>query len=126
VEAPLEPRDVLVVSPYNAQVARLRQALPAGIRAGTVDTFQGKQAPVVLYSMATSTPDDMPREMGFLVSLNRFNVATSRAQALVVVVASPALLTAPCRTPEQMRLVNALARYVELADVSEPEIVPPQ
>ncbi len=64
--------------------------------------------------------------MGFLFSLNRFTVATSRAQALVVVVASPALLTAPCRTPEQMRLVNALARYVELAAVPGPEIVPPQ
>ena len=76
---------------------------------------QGKEAPVVIYSMATSTPDDMPRDMSFLFSLNRFNVATSRARALVVLVCNPALLTVRCRTPEQMRLENAMARFVELA-----------
>ena len=111
----LTVRDILVVSPYNAHVARLRQVLPKGVRAGTVDKFQGQQAPVVFYSMATSTPDDMPRDMSFLFSPNRFNVATSRAQALVVLVCSPALLTVRCRTPEQMRLANALAFFVELA-----------
>jgi predicted RecB family nuclease len=112
---PMGPADVLVVSPYNAHVTRLRQVLPEGVRAGTVDKFQGQQAPVVIYSMATSTPDDMPRDMSFLFSPNRFNVATSRAQALVVLVCSPALLTVPCRTPDQMRLANALAFFVELA-----------
>ena len=112
---PLRPTDILIVSPYNAHVARLRQALPAGVRAGTVDKFQGQQAPVVIYSMATSTPDDMPRDMSFLFSPNRFNVATSRAQALAVLVCNPALLTVSCRTPDQMRLANALAFFVELA-----------
>ena len=111
----IEPKDILVVSPYNAQVGRLEDALPDGVRAGTVDKFQGKEAPVVIYSMATSTPDDMPRDMSFLFSLNRFNVATSRARALVVLVCNPALLTVSCRTPDQMRLANAMARFVELA-----------
>ena len=111
----LQPKDVLVVSPYNAQVARLRRALPAGVRTGTVDKFQGQEAPVVIYSMATSTPDDMPRDMSFLFSPNRFNVATSRAQALVILVCNPALLTVACRTPEQMRRANTLAFFVEVA-----------
>ncbi len=112
---PILPKDILVVSPYNAHVAKLRQLLPNGVRAGTVDKFQGQEAPVVFYSMATSTPDDMPRDMTFLFSHNRFNVATSRAQALVILVCSPALLTVSCKTPEQMRLANGLARFVELA-----------
>jgi predicted RecB family nuclease len=111
----LRPSDILVVSPYNAHVTCLRRVLPDDVRAGTVDKFQGQQAPVVIYSMATSTPDDMPRDMSFLFSPNRFNVATSRAQALVVLVCNPALLTVACRTPDQMRLANALAFFVELA-----------
>jgi predicted RecB family nuclease len=112
----IEPKDVIVVSPYNVQVGRLGDALPDGILVGTVDKIQGREAPVVIYSMATSTPDDMPRDMSFLFSLNRFNVATSRARALVVLVCNPALLTVRCRTPEQMRLANAMARFVELAN----------
>ena len=59
----IEPKDVIVVSPYNVQVGRLGDALPDGILVGTVDKIQGKEAPVVIYSMATSTPDDMPRDM---------------------------------------------------------------
>ncbi len=115
---PIQPKDILVVSPYNAQVVLLHKALPAHVRVGTVDKFQGKEAPVVIYSMATSTPDDMPRDMSFLFSRNRFNVATSRAQAHVILVCNPALLTVPCKTPEQMRLANVLARFVELAGES--------
>ena len=111
----IEPKDILVVSPYNVQVGRLGDALPTGVMAGTVDKFQGREAPVVIYSMATSTPDDMPRDMSFLFSLNRFNVATSRARALVVLVCNPALMTVSCKTPDQMRLANAMARFVELA-----------
>ena len=122
----LLPKDVLVVSPYNAQVARLRGALPAGVRAGTVDKFQGQEAPVVIYSMATSTPDDMPRDMSFLFSPNRFNVATSRAQALVILVCNPALLTVACRTPEQMRLANTLAFFVEVAQAAAPAQTDPR
>lgn len=105
--------DILVVAPCNAQVARLRAALPGGARVGTVDKFQGQQAAVVIFSMATSSADDVPRGLEFLFSLNRLNVAISRARALAVLICSPELLRVRCRTPEQMRLVNALCLLVE-------------
>jgi uncharacterized protein len=115
----LEIGDVLVVAPYNAQVARLGAALPTGARAGTVDKFQGQQAPVVIYSMAASSGEDVPRGLEFLMSPNRLNVALSRAQALAILVCSPALLQPACRTAEQVRLANALCRLVELAGPAE-------
>ena len=114
--------DVLVVAPYNVQVATLRARLPEGARVGTVDKFQGQEAPIVLYSMATSTADEAPRGMEFLYSLHRLNVATSRARCVAAIVASPALLTPGCRTPEQMRLANPFCRFLELAsNTSAPE-----
>jgi uncharacterized protein len=115
-EEPLSPSDILVVAPYNAQVAALRQKLPADVRVGTVDKFQGKEAPIVIYSLTTSSAADAPRGLEFLYSLNRLNVATSRAQALVILVASPELPTASCKTPRQMQLVNALCAYLERAE----------
>ena len=108
--------DILIVAPYNAQVVALREALP-GAQVGTVDKFQGQQAPIVIYSMTTSSPEDAPRGMEFLYSSNRLNVATSRAKAACVLVGSPKLLEAECRSPRQMKLVNAFCRYVELAQV---------
>ncbi len=111
---PLTPDDILIVAPYNAQVSDLGERLP-GARIGTVDKFQGQEAPVVIYSMATSSPEEAPRGMEFLYSLHRLNVATSRAQAVCILVASPRLLEPECRTPRQMQLANALCRYVELA-----------
>ena len=108
-------KDVLVVAPYNAHVALLRQRLPRGVAVGTVDKFQGQEAPIVIYSMATSTPEDAPRGMEFLYSGNRLNVALSRAQALVILVNSPELLYARCRTPAELAQANALCRFVELA-----------
>lgn len=107
--------DILVVAPYNAQVGLLRQSLPAGSRVGTVDKFQGQEGAVTIYSMTTSNPEDIPRNFEFLYSTNRLNVAVSRARALAILVASPRLLLARCATPEQMRLANALCRYVEMA-----------
>ena len=112
---PLGVGDILVVAPYNAQVRRLIEALPRGARAGTVDKFQGQEAPVVIYSMATSSVDDAPRGIDFLFSLNRLNVAASRAQGLVILTCSPELLQSRCRTPDQMRLASALCRLVEVA-----------
>jgi uncharacterized protein len=100
--------DILVVTPYNAQVNLLAGKLPPGARVGTVDRFQGQQAPACLISMATSSAEEMPRNIEFLFSVNRLNVAISRAQVLAVVFASPRLLDVPCSTIEQMRLVNAL------------------
>jgi uncharacterized protein len=114
----LTGQDILVVSPYNAQVSRLAERLAAGgVRVGTVDKFQGQEAPVVIYSMATSRPEDAPRGMEFLYSSNRLNVSTSRARCAAVLVASPKLLEPECRTPRQIRLANALCRFRELAQV---------
>jgi len=115
VREPLTLQDVLVVAPYNAHVAVLRSTLPAGARVGTVDKFQGQEAPIVIYSMATSTADEAPRGMEFLYSLHRLNVATSRARGVAAIVANPALLAPDCRTPEQMRLANPFCRFLELA-----------
>ncbi|HEY7306559.1 MAG TPA: TM0106 family RecB-like putative nuclease [Bryobacteraceae bacterium] len=115
---PLRLDDVLIVAPYNAQVSDLFERLP-NARVGTVDKFQGQQAPIVIYSLTTSSPEDAPRGMEFLYSLNRLNVATSRAQAMVIVVASPRLFEAECRTPRQMQLANALCRYLELARTAD-------
>ncbi|HEX2705106.1 MAG TPA: C-terminal helicase domain-containing protein, partial [Candidatus Lustribacter sp.] len=113
--AALTEQDVLVVAPYNAAVAMLRAYLPPGVRVGTVDKFQGQQAPVVVYSMTSSNAAVAPRGVDFLYDLHRFNVAISRAKALTVVVGSPALLDAAVHSPEQLRAVNALCRYVDLA-----------
>jgi predicted RecB family nuclease len=100
--------DVLVVAPYNAQVNALRARLPGAVRVGTVDRFQGQEAPVCLVSMTTSSGEELPRDIAFLFSLNRINVAVSRAQVAAMVFASPALLETPCRTIEEMALINTL------------------
>ena len=92
-----------------------RRSRTSAIRIGTVDKFQGQEAPVVFYSMASSSGDDVPRGLDFLFSRNRLNVAISRAKCLAYLVASPRLLDANCRTVEQMRLANALCRFVERA-----------
>ncbi|MGH7127900.1 MAG: DEAD/DEAH box helicase, partial [Planctomycetaceae bacterium] len=117
-ERPLTRQDLMVVAPYNAQVTALAAALP-GVRVGTVDKFQGQQAPVVVVSLTTSTADEAPRGMSFLYSANRLNVATSRAKGLCILVGNPKLFEPDCRTPDQMRLANAFCRYLELASIVE-------
>lgn len=114
LEQPVELRDILVIAPYNAQVFELQDRIPGG-NIGTVDKFQGQEAPIVIYSMTTSSYADAPRGMEFLYSLNRLNVATSRAKCLCILVASPSVFEAQCRTPHQMQLANASCRYLELA-----------
>jgi uncharacterized protein len=114
VEAPVGLEEILIIAPYNAQVFEL-QARLSGARIGTVDKFQGREAPIVIYSMTTSSYSDAPRGMEFLYSANRLNVATSRAKCICVVVASPRLFEPECRTPRQMQLANAFCRYLELA-----------
>ena len=113
---PLQLEDILIVAPYNAQVSDLLNRI-RNARVGTVDKFQGQQAPAVIYSLTTSSPEEAPRGMEFLYSLNRLNVATSRARAMVILVGSPRLLEPECGSPRQMQLANALCRYVELARV---------
>jgi superfamily I DNA and/or RNA helicase len=109
--------DILVVAPYNAQVSALRKRLPDGARVGTVDKFQGQEAPIVFYSMTTSSPEDAPRGMEFLYSLNRLNVAISRARCVAVVIASPALFEVECKTSRQIELANTFCRYLETARI---------
>ena len=113
---PIGVKDILVVSPYNMQVNLLRSRLPEGALVGTVDKFQGQEAAVVLISMATSSGDDLRRQIEFLYSRNRLNVAISRARCLSVIVASPRLLETGCSTIEQLRLVNALCWAKNFAD----------
>jgi uncharacterized protein len=107
--------DILVVAPYNAQVGEIQKRLPDAARVGTVDKFQGQEAPISIYSMTSSSAEDAPRGMAFLYSRNRLNVATSRARCVTAVVATPALLTVAARTPEQMRLANALCQFALIA-----------
>jgi predicted RecB family nuclease len=115
----LEWSDVLIVAPYNAQVGAIQRRLPKEARVGTVDKFQGQEAPISVYSLTTSSPELAPRGMDFLYSRNRLNVATSRARCVALVVGSPDLWRVRARTPAQMRLANAFCRFVELATSGE-------
>jgi len=127
----LTAADIRIVAPFNAQVNRIAAALGSSsgaggsedpplrtVQVGTVDKFQGQTCAVVIYSMATSRPEDAPRGMEFLYSLNRLNVATSRARCAVFLIASPRLFEPDCRTPRQMLLANALCRYLEMAETA--------
>ncbi|HUJ75400.1 MAG TPA: AAA domain-containing protein, partial [bacterium] len=111
----LAASDIKVVAPYNAQVAAMTARLPKGVAVGTVDRFQGQQAPIVIYSMASSSAEDAPRGMGFLYNPNRLNVATSRALCACILVAAHRLLEPESHTPEQMSWANCVCRYRELA-----------
>lgn len=113
---PIALEDILIIAPYNAQVFELQERMP-GARVGTVDKFQGQEAPIVFYSMTTSSHADAPRGMEFLYSLNRLNVATSRARCMCVLVGSPSLFEPECKTPRQMEMANGFCRYLELAEV---------
>lgn len=117
---PLQMKNILIVAPYNAQVNTLKEALP-GLQIGTVDKFQGQEAPVVIYSMTSSSPEDAPRGMSFLYSPSRLNVATSRAKCICILVASPALFKPECHSIEQMKWANGLCRYLQLAKRVPPE-----
>ncbi len=111
--------DILVVAPYNAQVAAIQASLQRRLhrpgRVGTVDKFQGQEAPIAIYSMAASSAEDAPRGMSFLYDGHRLNVAVSRAMGLAIVIASPELLLVAPHGPDEMRKANALCRLVEIA-----------
>ncbi|CCH33648.1 TM0106 family RecB-like putative nuclease [Saccharothrix espanaensis] len=109
---PLDDSDVLVVAPYNLQVRLVRRELERSgyehVRVGTVDRFQGQEAPVVVTTMTSSAAVDLPRGLDFLLSRNRVNVALSRAQGVAVVVCSPRLVEADIRGVDQLRLVSGM------------------
>ncbi len=119
--APLRAEDFLVVAPYNDQVRLIRRVLDhdrtlTGVQVGTVDKFQGREAPVVFFTMTTSSADDMPRGPEFLFSRNRLNVAVSRARCLAFLVCTDELLNARARSIEEMRLIATLNAFVEYAE----------
>jgi uncharacterized protein len=118
---PMRASDLRVVAPYNAQVRTIRDALDAAglaeVPVGTVDKFQGQEAPVAMYSLTSSSAEEAPRGMSFLHALDRLNVATSRAKVVTHLIASPQTLEAECRTPDQLRQLNAFLRYREMARV---------
>jgi DNA polymerase III delta prime subunit len=116
IERPMEPKDILIVAPFNLQVRCLRGRLDPRIRIGSVDRFQGQEASAVIVSLCASTLDEAPRGAAFLLSPNRLNVAVSRAQALAIVVGSPMLVDVRCRSVEEMRLVNLLCHLVQYAE----------
>lgn len=109
---PITTDDILIVTPYNLQVQRLKDRLPSA-RVGTVDKFQGQEAPVVIFSFCSSSPDESPRGLDFLFDLRRINVAVSRAKALAIVVGSPRLLEVTATSIPLMKkasLVKELGR----------------
>lgn len=106
---------IKIISPYNAQVNRIKQALP-DVSVGTVDKFQGQEAPIIIYSVATSSPEDAPRGMDFLYSGNRLNVAVSRAECLFIMVANKKIFEPNCKSPAQMKLANSYCRFVEMVN----------
>jgi superfamily I DNA and/or RNA helicase len=107
--------DILIVAPFNLQVRCLRERLP-GIRIGSVDKFQGQEAPVVIVSLCSSTLEEAPRGASFLLNPNRLNVAVSRAEALAIVVGCPELMDIRCHSVEEMKLVNLLCHLVQYAE----------
>ena len=111
----LGPEQILVTAPYNVQVNRLQQCLGKRARVGTVDKFQGQEAPVAIHSLTASDGDAAPRGLGFLLEPNRLNVAISRAQCLSIVVGSPGLTTGIANTVEEAEQINRLCRITQSA-----------
>lgn len=109
----LQPTDIKIITPYNSNVFELQKRIP-NVEIGTVDKFQGQEAPVIIYSLASSTPEDAPRGMDFLYSPNRFNVAVSRAKVIFIMVGNSRLFEPDCKSPEQIKLANPFCRFMEL------------
>ncbi|WP_127473088.1 TM0106 family RecB-like putative nuclease [Microbacterium sulfonylureivorans] len=113
---PLGPRDIIVVTPYNAQQVAVEEALAgagfADVPVGTVDQFQGQEAAVAIVSLAASSGRDAPRGLEFLLLRNRLNVAISRAKHTAYLIHSPALLDDLPRTPEGVARLSGFARLV--------------
>ena len=123
VTRPLTTDDFMVVAPFNDQKDAIRRVLLADPRTaaiapsvGTVDKFQGREAPVVFFSMTTSDGEAISRGADFLFSRSRLNVAVSRARSLAYLVCTDALLGTKASTIEAMRLIGTLNSFVEAAE----------
>jgi len=112
-ERPIAWDDILFVAPYNHQVNKLRLALGDQVKVGSVDKFQGQEAPIVFLSMCASNANESARGLSFLFDKNRINVAVSRAQCMAIVVYSPALLDTTVGNVEQLGMVNLFCRLVK-------------
>jgi superfamily I DNA and/or RNA helicase len=111
--------DILFVAPYNHQVNKLREALGEEAKIGSVDKFQGQEAPIVFFSMSASRGDDSPRGVDFLFDKNRINVAISRAQSLAIVVGNPALAITNASTVSQQSKINLFSLIQQTGQVNE-------
>lgn len=124
LDDPLDQDDLIVVAPFNAQVALIRSALAAAgfdrVRVGTVDRFQGQEAVVAIVSLTASSPAEVPRGIGFVLNRNRLNVAISRAKWAAYLVHSPALAD---HLPRDARGVAELSGFLRLA-LGAPHPVP--
>lgn len=104
--------DILFISPYNAQVRSLRDALPEGAKVGSVDKFQGQEAPICVLSICSSYGEYGSRGLSFILDTNRINVAISRAQCMAIVVGDPRICSTTVSSIDEMRLVNGYCRIV--------------
>lgn len=109
----LGPDDILAIAPYNRQVNYLKERLGDRARVGTVDKFQGQEAPVLILSMCASSNDTVTRGLDFLLNRNRLNVAVSRAQCLSILVGSPSLASTSCKTLTEVELVNLFCKALQ-------------
>ena len=114
--SPVSEEDLLIVAPYNHQVRNLQEGLGLKFNIGTVDKFQGRQAPVVIISMTASDIESAPRGAEFLLDRNRLNVAVTRAQSLAIIVGSPNLNLPKARSEKEMKLVNFYLDLIEYAN----------
>lgn len=124
IERPVTPREILAVAPYNAQTNALSAALSGFAEVGTVDKFQGREAPFVILSLSASDGESSGRGVDFLFSTNRLNVAISRAKVMTVIVGSPALIETKPRTLDQLYLLGAVSKAISSATVVEPDAIP--
>jgi len=109
----MNEEDILVVAPYNVQVNYLKSILPKGAKVGTIDNFQGQEAPSTIISMATSDPESLPRNIDFFFSRNRLNVAVSRSQCLSIIIMNKKIMQLACKKIEHIHLVNTFMKLLE-------------
>jgi len=109
----MNEEDILVVAPYNVQVNYLKSILPKGAKVGTIDNFQGQEAPATIISMTTSDPESLPRNIDFFFSRNRLNVAVSRSQCLSIVIINKKIMELACKKIEHVHLVNTFMKLIE-------------
>ena len=114
VKHQVKKEHIKIITPYNSNVFEMQKRIE-NVAIGTVDKFQGQEAPIIIYSLCSSSPDDAPRGMEFLYSPNRFNVAVSRAKAIFIMVGSPKIFEPDCKSPEQIKLANPFCRFIEIS-----------